>query len=122
MPQQLSGLFRAGHPACFPSGPFRGWMTASCSLVAGLASVALGGVSAPLCAQSRGTLQVAAQVLPAQPSQLALTEGLTAARLGSPLATGAILASIQVDRPALATDGAAARRPRAVVTISFLRN
>jgi hypothetical protein len=89
-----------------------------CALVATLLSVG----AASLGAQTRGSLQVATQVLPAQPSQLALAQGLSAVRR-MPVASQASLAVIAVSR----TEGVARRprlgeQPRTVLTISFLRN
>jgi len=81
-----------------------------------------GGQTAPLRAQSRADLQVAARVLEAQPSRLALTQGLTAARR-APTFTFQSLASIQVESAVTKTKRLPVGRwPRAVVTISFLRN
>ena len=81
------------------------------------------GLPAPVGAQSRGDLQVAARVVETQPSQLALAQGLDAAIRAPAASTLQSLASIQVE-PAAARTGrpAVARRPRGVVTISFLRN
>jgi len=72
-------------------------------------------------AQSRGSLQVATQVLPAQPSQLALAQGLSA--LGPGSASQSSLATIELRRVGgFARNPTDAKRPRTVLTISFLRN
>ena len=94
----------------------------SLSVESVLVAALLVGGAAGLGAQTRGTLQVTAQVLPAQPSQLALAQGLSLLR--SVVAPApASLAAIEVSR----TDRAAgdlrlADRRRTVLTISFLRN
>jgi hypothetical protein len=73
-------------------------------------------------AQDRGTLQVAAQVVSTAPSQLALAVGLATVSLRAAPA-GQILASIQVATgPGGDRQEKAARRPRTLLTISFLRN
>jgi hypothetical protein len=73
-------------------------------------------------AQDRGTLQVAAQVVSTAPSQLALAAGLATVNLRADLA-GQTLASIQVaTQPGNDPTGRGARRPRTLLTISFLRN
>jgi hypothetical protein len=80
------------------------------------------GLPAPLAAQNRGDLQVAARVLETQPSRLALVQGIAAARR-APASTPQSLASIQIEPGVTETKRlAVGRRPRAVVTISFLRN
>jgi hypothetical protein len=61
-------------------------------------------------------------VLDVQPSRLALTQGLTAARQ-APAFTFQSLATIQVESAVTKTRRLPVGRwPRAVVTISFLRN
>jgi hypothetical protein len=80
----------------------------------------LGGLLSPLGAQSRASLQVAAQVLPAQPSRLALSQALSLAS-GHPVAAEPALALIRLDAPSPASNRRRAVR-RAVVTIAFLRN
>lgn len=76
-------------------------------------------LASPVQAQGRGDLQVAARVLEAGPSRAALAVALGT----SAGARGQALAEIS-RQPAPATGDAAqlARRPRAVVTIAFLRN
>jgi hypothetical protein len=74
-----------------------------------------------LQAQDRGSLQVAAQVVSTAPSQLALAAGLAAVNLRQASPTQS-LASVEVaSRPPDALD-LRARRPRTILTISFLRN
>lgn len=73
-------------------------------------------------AQDRGTLQVAAQVVSTAPSQLALGAGLATVSLRA-APPGQILASIEVaTQPGSDRQGKTARRPRTLLTISFLRN
>jgi hypothetical protein len=85
--------------------------------------LALRGLGAQLSAQSRGTLQVATQVLEVGPSQLALAQGLALAG-ALPGPAEASLAIIQVSRtvPGDAEPTRVALPARTVVTLSFLRN
>jgi hypothetical protein len=87
----------------------------------GLFLLALGCLVTPLRAQSRGTLQVAAQVLPAAPSREALALGMGSV-LGSRLEGNQPLAAILVARSAGPTGDSATDRPKAILTISFVRN
>ena len=87
----------------------------------GLVLTALGGFLNPLGAQSRASLQVAAQVLPAQPSRLALSQALSLAS-GGPVAAEPALASIRLEAPSPAWNRRWTALRRAVVTIAFLRN
>jgi hypothetical protein len=80
------------------------------------------GLPAPLAAQSRGDLQVAARVLETQPSRLALAQGMAVARR-APASMPQSLASVQIESGVSETKRLPlGRRPRSVVTISFLRN
>jgi len=86
-----------------------------------LAGLTLGGTGSAQ-AQGRGTLQVAAQVVSAAPSQLALDAGLSSVGLRAAPATQS-LASIRVTRLARAPGPErGVRRPRAILTIAFLSN
>lgn len=77
------------------------------------------GFAAGLQAQSRGDMQVGAQVLLAGPSQAALASALYRPVVGSPGG----LAEISRDRQLVVPDSAGvALRPRAIITIAFLRN
>lgn len=79
-------------------------------------------IPASLGAQSRATLQVAAQVVFTGPSQEALAQVLPSLTQTGP-ETRPTLATIRVDRVlAPATPDSVARRPRTVVTIAFLSN
>ena len=122
MPQSVT------HGSPVPGSVRHGWGPFAARPSGGLGSalafflLVFAGLTAPLRAQSRGDLQVAARVLEAQPSRLALTQGLAAARRASAF-TFQSLASIQVESGVTKTTRLpVGRRPRAVVTISFLRN
>ena len=83
--------------------------------------VVLVSFAAPLAAQSRGALQVAAQVLLVEPSSGALAMGMGTVRSGRVADTGA-LAAISVTPSAALPAGSGVRQPRAVLTIAFVRN
>lgn len=85
--------------------------------------LALGALLAQrLEAQSRGSLQVAARVVTTAPSQLALATGLAAVGLRSAPVTQS-LASVRVAPEVREVPRERRiRRPRTVLTISFLRN
>jgi hypothetical protein len=104
-----AGEFRP--PRCYAGALALAWLLASLPLFGGVAR-----------AQDRGTLQVAAQVVSTAPSQLALAAGLAVVSLRAAPA-GQTLASIQVaTQPGSDRNGRTARRPRTLLTISFLRN
>lgn len=83
--------------------------------LAGLAWCCLG---APLSAQSRATLQVAAQVVQITPSAVALGQARDLAGQGAPGSWTTPLATIVVAGDSVATQRRAAR----VVTIEYLSN
>ena len=123
MSQHLRGTPVAACTGRKQSRPRSAWLARDLGQAGMLLGLGLGAFSAPASAQSRGTLQVAAQVLEAQASQLALAQGLTAVRLGTGSPEGTSLASVKFERMAVEADRTrSARLPRATVTISFLRN
>lgn len=77
------------------------------------------GLAAGAQAQTRGDMQVGAQVLMAAPSQAAL-----ASALNRPITSSlSVLADIRRDRKPVARDSTgAALPPRSIITIAFLRN
>jgi hypothetical protein len=122
MPQGVSPVPPAPVSVSLRSGPFAPRPLGRPGSALAFLLLLFTGLTAPLRAQSRGDLQVAARVLDVQPSRLALTQGLTAARQ-APAFTFQSLATIQVESAVTKTRRLPVGRwPRAVVTISFLRN
>jgi hypothetical protein len=102
------------HARCCPG--FAGWSLTGFGTLFGLV---FGIPAGSLAAQSRGDMQVGAQVLPAGPSQAALASALNRPPAGS----HPDLADITRVRLGAVLDSAGvALKPRSVVTISFLRN
>ena len=92
-------------------------------ILVGIAMVGLGLALSrrPLAAQSRGALQVAAAVLPAQPSRLALAWALADLRKVPAQSALPVLAAVNVESASTPSGAGAARRPP-LVTISFVYN
>jgi len=122
MPQRLPPVSPASVSIRPGPGPFAARRLGELGPALAILLLLFVALTAPLRAQSRGDLQVAARVLEAQPSRLALAQGLTAARQ-APADTPQSLASIQIEPVVTKTKRLALGRwPRSVVTISFLRN
>jgi hypothetical protein len=103
--------------------PARGLGIALKSALAAACSVGFLLLPGSAKAQTQGTLQVSATVLNIEPSRQALQAALDSiGAAGVPWRAPSLLATVTVDTVGPSTDHGAAERPRAVVSITFLRN